>query len=215
MYVRTLKCASSFFYNNFTQKFKWDIISFDSIDWSNDHVFSHIMDPLERRHKGVLEYIVMKGAQDLVRDSKEFQNLIRHVPMLDDHSMSYHDTYGHLCWSIDWIPTTLGVNTTIALTERLLWKYNVRALERWDHSHARPASPELLELCDILRCAWNEGTSIPPASQKYLAKDMILYHRVMQGINADAPDWDQTSWLRQRYFMPLYDDKYTAEEIVP
>ena len=213
VYVRTLKCASSFFYNNFTQNFHWEKIDFDRIDWTNHHVFSHIMDPIERRHKGVLEYILMTGAKDLLRNSAEFKNLIQHVPMLDDHSMSYHETYGHLCWMIDWIPTGLGFDTTVDLTERLLWKYNIRILGRWDATHARPASPELLELAGILRDLWNKGDSIPPATQRYLVRDMVLFERVMRSINAGAADWDHTSWMRQRQFMPLFDDKYFGEEI--
>ena len=213
VYIRTLKCASSFFYNNLTETFRWEPIDFDRIDWTNHHVFSHIMDPIERRHKGVLEYILMTNTQDLLRNSAEFRNLIRQVPMLDDHSMSYHETYGHLSWLIDWIPTGLGFDTTIGLTERLLWKYNIRILGRWNPNHARPASPEMLELADILRDDWNSNGGISPACQKYLVRDVVLYQQVMQSIKPDAADWDTTSWLQREQFMPCFDDKYLSKAI--
>jgi hypothetical protein len=213
VYLRTLKCASSFFYNNLTETFRWEPIEFDRIDWTNHHVFSHIMDPIERRHKGILEYIIMTGTKDLLRNDENFQKMIGEIAMLDDHSMSYHDTYGHFCWLIDWIPTTLGFDTTVSLTERLLWKYNIRILDRWNTEHARVANPELLELANVLRDIWNNNQSIPAATQRYLVRDLVLYQRVMKQINAEAPDWDSTSWLRQHQMMPLFDDKYFAKEI--
>lgn len=212
VYIRTLKCASSFFYNNFCEHLRWEPMHFKDINWAHHHVFSHIMDPVERRHKGVLEWILMSDAQDLLRNSADFRRVIGKVAMLEDHSQSYHDRYGHCCWMIDWIPTSLGYDTTIGLTERLLWKYNIRVMGRWNKEHMHLGGPEQQELCDILRRVWNADGALPRATHHYMARDMVLYQRVMKLIDPAGEDWDHTSWLRQRQQMPLYDAKYWEEE---
>ena len=60
VYLRNLKCASGFFVANF-KKFGWTQILFQDIDWETDVVFSHILNPIERRHKSIREVLVNYG----------------------------------------------------------------------------------------------------------------------------------------------------------
>ena len=125
-YVRTLKNASSFFYNSFTGTFRWWPIDWSQIQWHETHVFSHIQDPIERRHKGVLEHIIINGCDDLLLKHRNFQQFIRHIPCTDEHTVSLFDMYGTWCHSIDWIPLYSDADQTISVTEKLLKIYGQR-----------------------------------------------------------------------------------------
>ena len=197
-YVRTLKNASSFFYNSLTTSFRWWPIDWSQIQWHETHVFSHIQDPIERRHKGVLEYVIINDCQDLLRDNKNFQNFIRYVPYLDEHTVSLLDMYGSFCHSIDWVPLYPDPDTTIAITERLLRVYGQRIFP-WDLSAARPASESMKQMLCVVRDLWSARASrdLPAYTRAYLSRDIDLYQNVMARFNPNGDTWQRSSWLRQ------------------
>lgn len=193
-YIRTLKCASSFFYSSF-ESMGWKSIPFDDIDWVNSRVFSHMLDPIERRHKGVAEFLMMNGAQNLFYESQVFRSVIATVPFLDQHSMGYHNLYGNYCYQIDWIPISgFTSDVTCEFTEKLLWQYGVKILGRWQHDRARPASDELKQLQkDVkLLCESNYQNEM----SWYFWQDLQLYYRVSERFNPRGIDWPNISWLR-------------------
>jgi hypothetical protein len=77
-----------------------------------------MLDPLERRHKGIAEYLTMTNTVDLWYSDPNFRALINDVPVLDEHSMSYHDTYGNYAWLIDWIPLNNTHLQSISASDR-------------------------------------------------------------------------------------------------
>jgi hypothetical protein len=196
-YLRTLKNASSFFYNSFTGSLRWWPISWAEIQWHETHVFSHIQDPVERRHKGILEYLLITNCEDLLLDTK-FQRLIKHVPCMDEHTVSLFEMYGSWCHSIDWIPLYPDHAMTTALTEKLLKVYGQR-LFPWDHAEARPASDKMRELCQLLRDIWIDADQgyLPGHTKAYLSRDLDLYDKVMSKFNPHGDQWSSCSWLRQ------------------
>jgi hypothetical protein len=103
VYVRNLKCASSYFYGNLTINYGWTVISYDEIDWQREHVFSHIMHPVRRNLKGKLEYLKMIDSGQLLLNPM-FLMFMRDICFFDEHSVSYHDTFVDRCDLIDWIP---------------------------------------------------------------------------------------------------------------
>jgi hypothetical protein len=54
VYVSTLKCGHTF-YCQVVKENHWTKINFNDIDWSSDHVFGFIMDPIELHLKGLAE----------------------------------------------------------------------------------------------------------------------------------------------------------------
>ena len=76
VYLRTLKCASTFFWQSFT-KFGWVEIEFDKIDWQKQQVFSHIMHPTQRRLKGISEFIWINQTQDLLTTDSDYKKFIQ------------------------------------------------------------------------------------------------------------------------------------------
>lgn len=197
-YLRTLKNASSFFYNSFVGSFKWWTISWNEIQWHESHVFGHIQDPLERRHKGILEHILTTGCADLLEKNKNFQQLVRWMPCMDEHTESLFDMYGSWCYSIDWIPVYPEHDLTRSVTEKLLQQYGQRNFN-WDYDEARPSSDEMKRLAQLLRDLWTSTPEgfIPGFTKSYLSRDIDLYAKVMEKFNPRGDKWSRCSWLRQ------------------
>lgn len=195
-----LKNASSFFYNNLVTKYKWQEIDAHSIDWSHTRVFGHIQDPIERRHKGILEHLVINGCLDLLETNVPFQQLIKHVPALDEHTASLSEMFGQVMWAIDWIPLSSDHKETVRQTEKLISLTGNRRtahLGLWDWSHARPADPRMIKAVTILRHLWSESMA-PPFSRRYFDRDQALFKAVTDSFNAFGTTWRETSWLRHR-----------------
>jgi len=193
VYVQTLKCASTFFWQNF-KRFGWWEIRFDSIDWKNQRVFSHILDPDQRRHKGVAEYIDMNDAYDLFYENETFKKFIAHIPTLDQHSVSYHDQYGDYCNLIDWIPLSGHSNQAVVKkTEMFLIHHSARMLDKWEYLWEHSSSDFQKLLVKDLEDCWNKDQ--PAWIQWYLQRDRILYNRVVERFNYSADTWPKSSWL--------------------
>ena len=194
VYVRTLKCASTFFWTSF-KKLGWWEIEFKSIDWRDQHVFSHMIEPVQRRHKGVAEYINMYDAYDLFSLTDAFKKFIAHIPTLDQHSVSYHDQYGNYCNIIDWIPLSdHSHEESIAKTDLLLRHHGIKVFDRWNwnQTHCSPDRQKKLE--KDLEELWNKDQ--PHRGDWYLRRDRELYQRVISKFNYDGATWAESSWLR-------------------
>jgi len=193
-YVRTLKCASTFFWETF-KKLCWWEIDFESIDWKHQHVFSHIMEPDQRRHKGVAEYINLNNKYELFYRNEIFRRYIAHVHGLDQHSVSYHDHYENYCNQIDWIPLSgRSHEESTAKTDLLLRHHGIRVFDRWawDQTHRSTVRQKKLEK-DIQEL-WDRDQ--PDWRDWYLQRDRELYNRVITKFNNDASTWPESSWLR-------------------
>lgn len=124
VYVRNLKCASTFFSNVFESS-GWQRILYSSINWDQDHVFGHIREPIYRRSMGIVERVTMcKLLEELINDSR-MSNLLCTASVLDEHTVPYLDYFGPQGWKIDWIPLIGGVDQNILMTKKLLESHNV------------------------------------------------------------------------------------------
>jgi hypothetical protein len=202
VYVRTLKCASTFFWNSF-KKLGWWEIEFNTIDWKNQHVFSHMMDPDKRRHKGVAEYISMHNSYDLFYQNETFKKFITHIPSLDQHSVSYHDQYGKYCNLIDWIPLSgrsheftwwLSHEESVAKTDLLLRHHGIKVFNNWEWDQKNISSDRQKQLEKDLEELWSKDQ--PNWVDWYLQRDRELYRRVITKFNYEAATWEDSSWLR-------------------
>jgi hypothetical protein len=202
VYVRTLKCASTFFWNSF-KKLGWWEIDFEKIDWKHQHVFSHIMEPEQRRHRGVAEYINMHNAYDLFYQNEIFKKYIAHVHSLDQHSVSYHDQYGNYCNLIDWIPLSgrshgfnwqLTPEESVAKTDLLLRHHGIKVFDRWAWDQVNSSSDRQKKLEKDLEELWCKDK--PDWRDWHLQRDQELYSRVISKFNYDAAAWPESSWLR-------------------
>jgi len=195
VYLRTLKCASSFFWTSFT-RLKWSVIEFHQIDWKNQHVFSHILDPDTRRHKAIAQVIHVNNAYDLFYNDQSFRRSIEHLALLDRHSLSFFDLYGDHCEEIDWIPLTgRGRQQVTDKTNEFLVEIgNIKVFNRWAWDHEHVGTPEKKKLEQDLAELW--AVDRPESADWYLQRDRELYRRVISKFNYDAATWPESSWLR-------------------
>jgi hypothetical protein len=146
----------------------------------------------------VLEYVIINDCQDLLREDKNFQKFIRHMPCLDEHTVSLFDMYGSWCHSIDWIPIYPDPMQTIAVTEKLLKIYGQHVFP-WDLGAARPASEDMKQMLATVKDLWQttDKNHVPGHTRAYLSRDIDLYDKVMSRFNPNGDTWHRSSWLRQ------------------
>lgn len=197
VYVRNLKCASTFFGSSFEKCWRWEPIRWSNIDWKTQHVFGHMLDPVERRFKGLAEYINMHGLSALFESDTRFQNFVKNAVVLDEHTSSYHDTFGNLVYHIDWIPITdYSHEQVISFTERLLRHYGIRTLKNWDYNNVHRTHPEKQAVEQQLKKLCKEQGSWPQSVAWYLERDVRLYRHINSRFDSTAETWADTSWLR-------------------
>lgn len=200
IYVRTLKCASSFFYFNFVKNSNWRKIHWNDIDWNRHHVFGHLLEPLTRRHRAIAERLCMFGLEQLYFDTPVLQRCLRDSITLDQHGEMYSNRYGNYANKIDWIPLIGDHGTAIKMTEICIRHYLPFLPDiQWDfaYSNTSPALQKKLEL--HLANMWDVGlfrNKLLGWKKRQLDCDIDLYKQVVEKFNPSATTWPEASWLR-------------------
>jgi len=122
-FIRNDKCASTYFSNIFKAN-GWVEECSDDIDWSNDQVFSFIMDPYVRHIKGMVEDVVAMGSEKLMLQYFGIQ-LWHNIPWIGLNSMPMSIKFKDKINSINWIPIDIGISNTEIIVDELLKAYNV------------------------------------------------------------------------------------------
>jgi hypothetical protein len=197
VYVRNLKCASTFFGSSFEKSWRWEPVSWSNINWETQHVFGHMLDPLERRFKGLAEYINMHGLSASFHTDARFQTFVKNAVVLDEHTSSYHDTFGNLVYHIDWIPISDYTHEqVIEFTERLMRQYGFRTLKNWDYDNVHRTHPEKKAVERQLRQLCEDQKTWPQTVSWYIERDIALYRHINSRFDSKAKTWAETSWLR-------------------
>lgn len=197
VYVKNLKCASTFFGSSFVNCWRWEPILWSDIDWDYHHVFGHMLDPVQRRFKGLAEYINMHNLNELFLNDTNFQNFVTNAVVLDEHTSSYHDTFGQSVYHIDWIPITdYTHNQVIEFTERLMRFHGIRRTKNWDYNNVHRTHPEKQIIQQKLEQLFEKQCYWPQSVQWYLEKDVKLYNHINKKFDSAAETWDKSSWLR-------------------
>ena len=187
VYLRTLKCASTYYYKLFEAN-GWHKISANDIDWRQDHVFSFIMNPFIRRLKGFVEVISTTKNWHLLGQNSDFWSMLLY---LDLHSMPYTLSYGDFVNKIDWIPIDQTYSSD-SLLEKLLNDYNITLNFTNALTFKRESSASKLKLYETIK-----QLSDPCSAETFILvnNDMILYEKVLANINVDGKTWKECSWL--------------------
>jgi hypothetical protein len=197
VYVRNLKCASTFFGSSFEKFWRWESIKWSNINWETQHVFGHMLDPLERRFKGLAEYINMHGLSASFHSDARFQAFVKNAVVLDEHTSSYHDTFGNLVYHIDWIPISDYTHEqVIEFTERLLRHYGINTLKNWDYNNVHCTHLEKQAVERHLKQLCEDQKTWPQTVAWYLERDVTLYKHINSRFDPNAKTWIETSWLR-------------------
>lgn len=179
VYARTLKAGSEFFYRNF-QAAGWFPVTYDSINWDNETVFSYIMDPIQRRHKGISEMIIGTGTRGLLLKNKgNFDQLIKLVPFLDAHSASLHNIYGPAVRKINWLLMTNDHSVAIKETERFLTQHGVPVPD-WNVDFTHATGSYMSEVYTKVKELWENDPTIDDTVRNYFEPDIELYREVKE-----------------------------------
>jgi hypothetical protein len=183
VYARTLKAGSEFFYKNFKDA-GWVEVTFDSINWDNETVFSYIMDPIQRRHKGISEIIIATGTQNLLLENwGNFNSLIKLIPFLDAHSASLHNIYGPHVRKINWLLMTNDHSIAIKETERFLTQHSV-PVPKWDVEHTHATGNYMSEVYTKVKSLWEINPTIDDPVRNYFRPDIELFNKVKEEYHA-------------------------------
>lgn len=221
VYVRTLKCASSFYYTNLTQHYNWQPEDYASINWKHDHVFGHLLDPTVRSLKAKVEYLIMHKLTHLIY-YPEFLIMLRDLCFFDEHGYSYQDIYGDRCYQIDWIPLSIPpdilvdlpddeysralyessqqeyFNISIQHTQQLIAYYepNHSNFNCWNTLFARPADKRMKQWYHLLYQNHQARGTDQTQIIEYLRYDIDLFTSVRQKFNPQGMMWPEMTWLR-------------------
>lgn len=188
VYVRVLKCASTFFNDNLLAQ-GWELTDYYKIDWDNDFVFAHIIDPVVRRHKGLAEYIHMCGLTQLYLTDTKLQNLLTSCVFLDRHSIPYSTLFNDRMRDIFWIPLSNDHEKNVVTTQDILNKkcQTNLTLADWDfdlsHSTDSSSDKKLVEI--QLQKQWESDTYYSETHLNHLW--VSLYNAIKDPSWPDAP----------------------------
>jgi hypothetical protein len=194
VYVGNFKVASSYFLY-WLEKHGWKNIQISDIDWHMDHVFSHIMDPIVRRHKGVAEFLDMFGLSDKLINDKSLLQFLQ-APYLDCHSCPMSIMFKNKVDAIDWIPIDVESIDYYSLTERLLKKHDVEI--KFDHEKIHQSSQKKLHWYGIVEHHYKDNLQYSDLISCTFSEDVALYNNVLYNINSNGSNWDDVSWINNK-----------------
>ena len=179
VYLRTLKAGSEFFYRNFKEA-GWFEVSFDSINWDNEIAFSYIMDPVQRRHKGISEILISTETRDLLlQNVGNFYRLLKLIPFLDAHSASLHNIYGPHVRKINWLLMTNDHSVAIKETERFLTQHGVE-VPQWNVDYTHATGSYMSEVYVRVKELWENNPDIDDTVRNYFQTDIELYNEIKE-----------------------------------
>lgn len=197
VFARTLKCGSSFYMNLLLEN-GWRPIAWDQIAWGQQPVFGFIMDPWQRRYRGLAEdlffFYNQQERETLLSLNANF--LARSI--LGEHSIPISSWFGEdKIGLIDWIPVDAEVSS-FDLFAKFLLKHNQRITVDDLCRHRNQSSAEQQQLRDIIEQRIQSNQDLLRSTYLLLSQDLALYNAVMSRINLSGNSWDDISWLRSR-----------------
>lgn len=202
VYIPITKCASTTYIKFFQECLGWESIDSDTIDWENDHVFSHIIHPAERHLKGTATALLNLGISDLI-DHPQFSKLFA-TAVFDLHSYPYTATFGlEHAYKIDWLPLDHHSVSGNRFTKKFLQDngVNTEGIDIPSLNVSHPGSKKLVEKLRNLRGTPDQDQFKNGMVSYFYENDLVLYYRVMTKLTVwqiDNWSWDKCSWLADK-----------------
>jgi hypothetical protein len=106
VYIPITKHASSSYTELFGNILKWEIEQTENINWDQDRVFAHLINPNDRHLKGIAECLKQHKIIDIIDDPR-FIKLLG-TAVFDLHSYPLSVTFGEKINQIDWLLLDAG-----------------------------------------------------------------------------------------------------------
>lgn len=187
IFVKNLKCAGSMFYQNLISTFGWEPIQYNDIDWLQDRVIAHIMDPMERRLKGLVTMLKVRGLLEDYIDNRDHLSILKYSFALDPHTINYTDFFGKNIDKIDFLPLSRNRADNIEMfvnhVNHMLEKSHL-SLENWNQAYT------------------NTGTKLQHLAYQLLLQDLDC--GMMQEAKTISNDATYRSYLDQAAWRLFY-----------
>jgi hypothetical protein len=195
VYVPITKHASTTYTELFQNRLGWQQVQTESIDWTKDHVFAHIVNPYERHLKGTIEALRKYHILDIVDDPR-FVKLLT-TAVFDLHSYPLSATFGiERMWAIDWLMLDHPKWPGNKITSCFLQQHGVDVSED-DIPRLNKSSGGEKELIDRIRTVRDELGNSGELTYFY-ENDVNIYDRVNEYTvfcEMNNWPWNQVSWL--------------------
>jgi hypothetical protein len=187
VYLVNLKCASTYYADQFSKN-NWKKQTAKDIDWSQDHVFSFIMDPMIRRAKGLAEFFCMYPQHASLLN--QHPDLFKSLLYLDPHSLPYWLTFHSIVRKIDWIPIDQNYKSE-DLVIKLCESHDIDIKLSYNKVHT--SSQEKNTMYEKILEATGNGSA---ALYLGLEPDMFLYNDIIMSISPREQSWEKITWLK-------------------
>jgi len=194
VYIPITKHASSSYTELFKNVLNWKTIQSDKIDWLNDKVFAHIINPYERHLKGIAECL-KKYEIDSITEDPRFLKLLT-TAVFDLHSYPLAITFGDKLHSIDWLLLDHHRLSGDYITHKFLKSYGVM-VQPSDIPKINTSGYRVKALTNKVR-QLREDNDLTGTLTYFYERDVVLYDLVNQYTNLAEIEnyhWDQISWL--------------------
>jgi len=170
---------------------QWKKIDFNEINWQDDHVFSFILNPVERYISGI-SYDLFCNPELTEILLEQGQDLLKNLLVITPHSVPLHNIFFDHIEHIDWIPAGPG------------WDDETNFKKLCDHHGIElDWNTAMIDLtfkkADVIR---NKVSAILENDLgigscylwTMLAKDQDLYKKVLDNFDGSAVSWPEVSW---------------------
>jgi hypothetical protein len=208
-YVPVPKCALSYHTTLFTN-LNWKKIKLCDVDIENTKFFGLIMHPLERRLKGITQWLTESYYENDIRKSesniwlneenktdwaqlqsdmstKYFKNLLSTVGFGDWHSFPYSVMFGSLLDKVNWIPMDTLTKTEIPLS--LMSFFNLHGYDiqlPLDSQPIHVSSKNQMQVYHIVKEIFNNNHQYIYQFYKIYGNDLKFYYNL---VDKFTPDW--------------------------
>lgn len=174
---------------------QWKKIDFNEINWQEDHVFSFILNPVER-YLSAISIDLFHNPELIEILLAQGPDLLKNLLVITPHSIPLHNIFFDHAENIDWIPAGAGYDDEHNFKKLcahhgigLDWNTSVIARDYESASGIRDKVKGMLnnDLGIGSRHLWS-----------LLAKDIDLYEEILKNFKSDAVLWPDVSWKSQR-----------------
>ena len=215
-YVPVAKCACTF-YGTMFHNMGWKTVKLIDVDIKNTKFFGLLMHPLERRHKGITEWIVKSYYEHTPQplgdnhwlsspgeinwsqlhtdiNTKYFNNLLNSIGFGDIHSIPYYLMFGSLLDKINWIPmdTLSKTETQISLMNFFnLHGHNIQL--PLDVVPLHVSEKNQLQVYNIVKEIFNNDPNAIYQFYILYGNDLKLYYNLLDNFTLDWQNITKTS----------------------
>lgn len=208
-FVPVQKCA--YFYNTtIFSNLGWQKVPLQDVDIQNTKFFGTVVHPLQRRLKGLTQWLVecyrtedvhalesnpwviaptnvdwLQLKTDL--SSGYLKKIIQTVGIGDTHSMPYSTMFGNLMSSVNWIPMDQYTDNEVKIIMMEFFKLHGHDIQLpLNDSRLHVSGPEQNEIFDLVKTEFYSDPTNLYSFYKIYSNDLKFYYNLLDNF---TPDW--------------------------